>query len=111
MVLRIFTKVKMHNTVITKGYLLLVDNGTSPIIDGELIYSYVGDEITYKSRDSKDGTYRRIIGHLPSKKSEALDTMVLPPHEKYGMPYGFDILKIEGSNLIGQYLYQHHIRL
>lgn len=101
----------MHNTVVTKGYLLLVDSGTSPIIDGELIYSYVGDEITYKSRDSKAGTYRRIIGHLPMGKSEPLDAMVLPEVEKYGMPYGFDVLKIEGNNLIGEYLYQYHIRL
>lgn len=100
----------MHNTVITKGYLLLVDSGTSPIADGELIYSYVADEITYRNRDSKPGTYRRIIGHLCVNKSEPLQAMLLPEVKKYGMPYAFDVLKIEGNKLIGEYFYQHHIR-
>lgn len=100
----------MHNTVITKGYLLLVDSGTSPIIDGELIYSYIADEITYRNRDSQPGTYRRIIGHLrTNKQSEPLEAMVLPEKAKYGLPYGFDVLKIEGNNLVGEYLYQHNI--
>lgn len=97
----------MHNTVITKGYLLLVDSGTSPIADGELIYSYIGDEITYKSRDSKEGTYKRIIGHLCLNKSRPLEAMVLPKKAVYGLPYGFDIIKIEGNKLVGEYLYQH----
>lgn len=96
----------MHNTVFTNGYLLLVDSGTSPIADGELIYSYVGDEITYKNRDSKPGTYRRIIGHLCLNKNQPLEAMTLPP-KGHGLPYGFDIIKIEGNKLVGEYLYQH----
>lgn len=101
----------MHNTVHTKGYWLLVDGGSSPIDDGELIYSYVGDEITYKNRDSRSGTYRRIIGYLPIGNSEALETMRLPQMDQYGMPYGFDICKIEGDMLVGEYLYQYRVRL
>lgn len=98
----------MHNIVVTKNYILLVDMGTSPIDDGEMIYSYTGDEITYKCRDSKPGTYRRVIGyrqyHQDIKKLH--HCMLLPELDtKYLIPYGFDIIKIDGSNLIGEYLY------